>query len=120
MTFIKNNIWTIACIAIIAILTMAGDASAQTISTNSSIENIAKNKTASVFAAARNIMFVVGGFGLIAVAFMAIAGKVQWKMVASIGIGLGIIAAASAVINYAITNDGNSKAYVDYGDTLGN
>ncbi|MFI3241988.1 MAG: TrbC/VirB2 family protein [Alphaproteobacteria bacterium] len=117
MTFIKKNIWTILSLTLVMVLSMTGGASAASVTGDDSIEGIALDKGVQVFKAARNIMFVIGGFGLVAVAFAAIAGKMNWKWVGSLAIGLGIIAAASAVIDY-VTGDGlsggvNNEAFED-------
>ncbi len=103
MKLLKNNLWTVLSLALVVVFAMTGTADA--------VNDIAMNKAGAVFTAARNIMFVVGGFGLITVAFMAITGKMQWKWVGSLAIGLGIIAAASAVITY-VTDDSTTKGTI--------
>ena len=61
----------------------------------------ALNKANKVFQKTRLIIFVVGAFGLVGLAFQAIFGKVKWSWFAGLAIGLAIVAAASAVIEYA-------------------
>ena len=43
----------------------------------------------------------VGAFGLIGIAFQAIFGKVKWTWFAGLAVGLAILAAAGAIVNYA-------------------
>ncbi len=96
MRFIKNNIWTL-CLAVVAMmLTFAGDASAQT-----SIMDTAQTKALNVFTSIKTIIFVVGGFGLVGVAFGAIFGKINWKWFAGLAVGLAVLAAAGSIVNYA-------------------
>ena len=96
MKFIKNNIWTFCLVALFSVLTFAGDASAQ-----SSIMATSEQKALNVFTSVKTIIFVVGGFGLVGIAFAAIFGKVNWKWFASLAVGLAILAAAGSVVNYA-------------------
>ena len=96
MNFIKNNIWTFCLVAVFTLLTFAGDASAQ-----SSVMQTSQQKALNVFTSVKTIIFVVGGFGLVGIAFAAIFGKVNWKWFASLAVGLAILAAAGSVVNYA-------------------
>lgn len=97
ISFIKKNILTICCVAVIVMMGSAGDAFAQTVD----LMGTAKNKAANVFTSVKQIVFVVGGFGLVALAFMAIFGKLDWKKFAALAVGLAILAAAGAVVDYA-------------------
>ena len=96
MQFLKNNIWTFCLVAVFSLLTFAGDASAQ-----SSVMQTSQEKALNVFTAVKTIIFVVGGFGLVGVAFGAIFGKVNWKWFAGLAVGLAILAAAGSIVNYA-------------------
>ena len=96
MQFLKNNIWTFCLVAVFSLLTFAGDASAQ-----SSVKQTSQEKALNVFTAVKTIIFVVGGFGLVGVAFGAIFGKVNWKWFAGLAVGLAILAAAGSIVNYA-------------------
>ena len=58
-------------------------------------------KLSNVFTNVRSIVFILGGFGLIALAVGAIFGKIQWKVAAGLGLGLLIVAIAASVVNYA-------------------
>lgn len=61
----------------------------------------ALNKANHVFQKTRLIIFVIGAFGLVGLAFQAIFGKVKWSWFAGLAVGLAIVAAASAVVKYA-------------------
>lgn len=95
MQFLKNNIWTFCLVAIFTFMSFAGDASAQSVMATS------KEKALNVFTEVKKIIFVVGGFGLVGVAFGAIFGKINWKWFAGLGVGLAILAAAGSIVNYA-------------------
>ena len=108
MNFIKNNIWTFCLTAVFCILAFAGDASAQAV-TDGSIMGLAQDKALNTFQAVKTIIFVVGGFGLVGIAFAAIFGKVNWKWFAGLAVGLAILAAAGSIVNYA-TGDSNATS----------
>ena len=97
---LKKNIWTLATMALVLVLAMAGDASAQSTS-GSTIMQTAQQKATSVFSSVKTIIFIIGGFGLVGLAWAAIFGKVNWKWFASLAVGLAILAAASSVVEYA-------------------
>ena len=65
----------------------------------------------TVFRNVRMIVYILGAFGLIGIAVMAILGKMQFKWLAYLAIGLAIVAAADLVVNYAITARTNSATY---------
>ena len=104
MNYLKQNIWTICAIAIIALLTMADPAMAakgEGSATNSTLIGIAQKKAATTFRNVKSIIFIVGGFGLVLLAFGAIFGKIKWSAFASLAVGLAILAAAGAIVEYA-------------------
>lgn len=102
MQFLKRNIWTFAAFAFVLVLAMAGDASAAGTSTSgATIMQTAQQKATSVFSSVKTIIFIIGGFGLVGLAWAAIFGKVNWKWFASLAVGLAILAAASSVVEYA-------------------
>ena len=68
---------------------------------HAALMNTAAAKAVAVFNHVKGIIFVVGGFGLVGIAFQAIFGKVKWSWFAGLAIGLAILAAAGAVVNYA-------------------
>jgi hypothetical protein len=61
------------------------------------------------------IIFIVGGFGLVGIAWQAIWGKMKWTWFAGLAVGLAILAAAGAIVNYAtgdnMTNEGGTGTY---------
>ena len=95
MQFIKKNIWTMVAMIFVVTIAMMGDAAAD------DVMGLALTKTRNVFEKVKSIIFVLGGFGLVAVAFLAIFGKVNWKWFAGLAVGLAILAAASAVVQYS-------------------
>lgn len=95
MQFIKKNIWTMVAMVFVVTFAMIGDACAD------DVMGLALSKTQNVFAKVRSIIFVLGGFGLVAVAFLAIFGKINWKWFAGLAVGLAILAAANAVVQYS-------------------
>ena len=116
MRFIKNNIWTICAMALFCMFGFAGEAMA-TSSGGNSIMSTATDKARSVFASVKTIIFVVGGFGLVGVAWGAIWGKINWKWFGALAVGLAIVAAAASIIEYA-TGDAN-RGLLSSSDTFG-
>ena len=96
MQFLKNNIWTLCLVALYSLFAFTGDAAAQ-----GSVMELGKTKALNVFTAVKTIIFVVGGFGLVGIAFAAIFGKINWKWFAALAVGLAILAAAGSIVNYA-------------------
>ena len=76
-------------------------------STGTDVFSKAFNVTATVFKNVRFIVYIIGGFGLIGIAVMAILGKMQFKWLAYLAIGLAIVAAADLVVKFA-TSSGKS------------
>ena len=95
MKFLKANLSTVLCMALFAAMFVVGDASAQ------SVMVTAQQKAANAFQSVKTIMYVVGAFGLVGVAFGAITGKIKWTWFAGLGVGLAILAAAGSIVNYA-------------------
>ena len=84
--------------------TSAGDAfalAAGTSASGSTIMQTAQSKAVSVFDSVKTIIFIIGGFGLVGLAWAAVFGKVNWKWFASLAVGLAILAAASSIVEYA-------------------
>ena len=98
MKFLKNNIYTIMSMVFLFTMVMIGDASA-------SVFDTAKTKLVDLFKNAKMVIFVIGGFGLIALAFQAIFGKVKWPWFAALAFGLAVVAAGGAIVNYAANTD---------------
>ncbi|MDY4840998.1 MAG: TrbC/VirB2 family protein [Alphaproteobacteria bacterium] len=100
MNFLRKNIWTICLI--LAFVLISGSAMATaTGGGQDSLMGIAKDKAATTFQNVKSIVFIIGGFGLVLLAFGAIFGKIKWSAFASLAVGLAILAAAGAIIKYA-------------------
>ena len=78
-----------------------------------SVMETARQKAVSVFEHVKTIIFVVGAFGLVGIAFQAIFGKVKWTWFAGLAVGLGILAAASAVVKYATGDNTGTSGIAD-------
>lgn len=98
-------------LAIVATLCVAGSAFAQDIATT------ATDKLGSVFRNVRQIVFILGGFALVGFAVAAIFGKLEWKKVAILAVGLAILAVASQVVQYAVGSD-SKTGDIDYTDAI--
>ena len=66
-------------------------------------------KVSEAFQNSRKLIFIVGGFGLIVLAFFAIFGKINWKWFAALCVGLAIVAVAGQVIDY-VTYDATASS----------
>ena len=113
MKFLKNNM-SLVFLTVLFSVVMMSDASA-------SVFSAAGGKLVNLFRNAKMIIFIVGGFGLIALAFQAIFGKVKWAWFAALAFGLAVVAAASSIITYAANSDDVFKGAEngDLKDTLG-
>ena len=60
-------------------------------------------KVTDAFQNSRKLIFIIGGFGLIVLAFFGIFGKIHWKWFAALCVGLAIVAVAGLVIDYVTT-----------------
>lgn len=78
------------------------------------IVNLTKSKLSNLFRSVKIILYIISGFGLIGIAFMAIRGRLRWGWFAALATGLAILAAAGALIEYA-TGDNRVGQY--FGDT---
>ncbi len=111
MKFLKSNILSITTMTFLFALVMMGDALAVT------VFGTAAGKLVDLFKNAKMVVFVIGGFGLVALAFQAIFGKIKWAWFAALAFGLAVVAAAGAIVNYAANT--NKAAGNKFGDTLG-
>lgn len=95
-TEMKNlkKILVLCSLALVLTVAFADFAAADIMST-------ALTKANNVFQKVRLIVFVLGAFGLVGLAFQAIFGKVKWSWFAGLAVGLAIVAAASAIVQYA-------------------
>lgn len=109
MKFLKSNILSIVTMSLLFTVVMLGDASATVFGT-------AANKLAELFTNTKTIIFLIGGFGLVALAFQAIFGKIKWAWFAALAFGLVVVAAAGAIVDYA---SGTTKGTSNFADTLG-
>ena len=115
MKFLKSNAFTLLAFALVFAMTMIGDANAE------SVMGTAQTKALNVFKAVKTIVFVIGGFGLIALAFQAIFGKVKWPWFAGLAFGLAVLAAAGAIVDYATGASKSSESGFnadDFDDTF--
>ena len=82
-----------------------------------SVFNTAANVLSTTFKNVRMVVYVLGAFGLIGIAVGGILGKVNFKWLAYLAIGLAIVAAADGIINYAIKEPGkqdDASGYAGY------
>jgi len=105
MKFIKKNIWTI-CSWVAVFALFAADAFADQ---GSSLMTTAQTKASNVFQSVKTITFIIGGFGLVGIAYQAIIGKVKWSWFAGLAVGLALLAAAGAIVEYATGDTVNDK-----------
>ena len=118
MKFLNKNKGTICALAALFAL-VAADAFAQS---GSSLMTIAQTKASNVFQSVKTITFILGGFGLIGIAYQAIIGKVKWAWFAGLAVGLALLAAAGAIVEYATGASGYSgeDSTTGLGDTFSN
>ena len=62
-------------------------------------------KGLEIFGGMREIVYAVAGFGVLAVAIGGFFGVINWRWLASIIIGLMVIASASSIINYMVDSE---------------
>ena len=117
MKFIKNNIWTICSWAFVLTLVSMDAFAVQ----GSSLMTTAQTKASNVFQSVKTITFIIGGFGLIGIAYQAIIGKVKWSWFAGLAVGLALLAAAGSIVEYATGASGYSttgQGATNLGDTF--
>ena len=66
----------------------------------------------------KNNIFIIR-FGLIALAFQAIFGKVKWPWFAGLAFGLAVLAAAGSIVEYATGETLSSESNDYFDDTFG-
>ena len=113
--------------AIVALAFVATDAFAQdalgkgnTLGGSNDVFGTVLDRMVVTFQNVRSVIFVVGGFGLVGLAFAAIFGKVKWSWLAALAVGLAIVAVAGAVVDYVTRSDVNQTigGVQNFGDTL--
>ncbi len=122
MNFLKKNILTIS----LALIFCLGLGSAEALAQTQMIEDgrstvfyTAMSKGSDTFQAVKSLIFLVGGFGLVALAFFAVFGKLKWTWFASLAVGLAILAAAGAIIDYATNTNGVGTSTANTGSWTG-
>ena len=65
----------------------------------------ASTKMSDVFNNVRRIVFIMGAFALVGFAIAAIFGKLEWKKVAILAVGLALLAVASQVVEDAVESE---------------
>lgn len=117
-TFVKY----LSLFAIVSIAFLATDALASGTSSLGSEDafSIILTRMVTTFRNVRSVIFVVGGFGLVGLAFAAIFGKVKWAWLAALAVGLAIVAIAGAVVDYVTQANSAQNVYTpsQFGDTL--
>lgn len=118
-TFVKY----LSFFAIVSIAFLATDALAQGVSNGLGSKDafsIVLTRMVTTFRNVRSVIFVVGGFGLVGLAFAAIFGKVKWSWLAALAVGLAIVAIAGAVVDYVTQANSAQNVYTpsQFGDTL--
>ena len=116
MRFFKRNFLTLCCLTLLFALGLCCDvwASDGTLG-GSSLMGTAQEKVRNVFTSVKTITFILGGFGLVGIAFQAIMGKVKWTWFAGLAVGLAILAAAGSIVEYA-TGDSSHSLDTSFGD----
>ena len=87
MSFLKKNFWTLSRLVLLIAMGICSDAWAD----GASIMDTATIKARNTFDYVKTITFILGGFGLVGIAFSAIMGKVKWTWFAGLAVGLGIL-----------------------------
>jgi hypothetical protein len=76
MQFLKKNILTLSCMVLILAMAFVGDASAA--ADGNTLMDTAKTKAKSVFTSVKTIIFIVGGFGLVGLAWAGMVGALAY------------------------------------------
>lgn len=113
-----KKMFILCTLALVFTTVLADGAFAQS---GGSLMGAAADKAIKLFTHVKGIIFIVGGFGLVGIAFQAIFGKVKWSWFAGLAVGLAILAAASAIISYATgtTAGADADAAEEINDTFG-
>ena len=74
----------------------------------------ASTKMKDLFSNIRRIVFIMGAFALVGFAIAAIFGKLEWKKVAVLAVGLALLAVASQVVDYAISEGSDGGSGIGY------
>lgn len=71
-------------------------------------------KATTTLADLRVIAYIISGFGMVALAYAAIFGKMSWKHLANIGIGLFLLSMMTPFIEYFTTGKDNTLRFGKY------
>ena len=112
MKFLKKNIWTICTLALVFVLASSNAFAVG----GSDVMDTAAQKARDVFSKVKTITFIVGAFGLVGIAYQAIIGKVKWGWFAGLAVGLALLAAAGAIVEYATGDTATQAAQDTFGD----
>ena len=80
-----KKLFTLCSLALVFTLILTADSFA---GGNKDLMGTATSKALNIFNHVKMIIFVVGGFGLVGIAFQAIFGKVKWTWFAGLAVGL--------------------------------
>ena len=97
MNFLKKNLFTVCGLVLLVTMGLCSEAWAD----GASLMTTAQTKTRNVFDNVKTITFIIGGFGLVGIAYSAIIGKVNLKWFAGLALGLAILVAAGSIVEYA-------------------
>ena len=67
--------------------------------------DVAMAKAVDAFNGTRAIVFTIGAFALVGFAGAAIFGKIKWQWVGALAVGLGVLAVAGYIIEYAASEE---------------
>ena len=108
MNIIKNKYFKY--FLIIAVVALAFTATAGFAQGSDSVFTTIGTRMKTTFQNVRNVIFIVGGFGLIGLGFAAIFGKIKWPWLAALACGLAIVAVAGALVDYVTQNEDSQTA----------
>ena len=108
----KRFLGILSMALLVGVVLFAGDAFAASPSGETFMQVLLRTAF-SVFRGTKQIIFVVGAFGLICLAVAAIFGKMAWKTFVYLALGLAIVAAAGMIITYATGDSANEGQYQD-------
>ena len=117
MRFFKRNFLPLCCLTLLIAMGFCDEAwaTSATASDGASLMGTAQKKVRNVFTSVKTITFILGGFGLVGIAFQAIMGKVKWTWFAGLAVGLAILAAAGSIVEYA-TGDSSHSLDTSFGN----
>ena len=111
----KKTLKVLAQVAIVAVVFVTCAAFA---AGDSSLFSTAAEKMGALFKNVRQIVFIMGAFALVGFAIAAIFGKLEWKKVAILAVGLALLAVASQVVNYAVDSDASAGDTGDWSQVI--